>query len=103
MVKGKTNNPNGRPPGLPDKRNLRVAERAAELGCDPIEFLCYVVNANIEKLKEAPDLDQRISAAKELASYIAPKLKAVEHSGGIEGADILISLIKEAHGSNRDS
>lgn len=78
MEKGKTNNPNGRPPGVPDKRNLKVAERAEALGCDPIAFLCYVVMADIDKLKDMPTLDHRISAAKELAGYIAPKLKSVE-------------------------
>jgi hypothetical protein len=86
MEKGQTNNPNGRPKGVPDKRNLRVAERAAELGCDPIEFLCLVVKADVERLKEAPDLNQRITAAKELASYIAPKLKSVEHTGESVGS-----------------
>lgn len=100
MMKGQTNNPAGRPKGIPDRRNLRVAERAEELGCDPIEFLCLVVNADIDKLKELPDLNQRIAAAKELASYIAPKLKAIEHTGGADLTEIFTRLLG-ASGSDK--
>ena len=97
MEKGTTNNPAGRPKGLIDKRNLRVAERAEEMGCDPIEFLCLVVMADVARLKEAPDLNQRIACAKELATYIAPKLKAIELTGG-EGSDLFAKFLKELSG-----
>jgi hypothetical protein len=102
MEKGQTNNPGGRPKGRPDKRNLRVAERAADLGCDPIEFLCFVVLADVEKLKELPDLDQRIIAAKELASYIAPKLKSVEHTGEAIGS-FFEKLLERRSGDKPDA
>lgn len=93
MEKGQTNNPNGRPKGVPDKRTVRVQEKLAELGCDPIEFLALTMMAD-PRLKELPDLNQRLAAAKELASYIAPKLKAVDHTGDVGSSvvEMLLSL-----------
>lgn len=70
----------GRAKGTLNRDTRKAVEIIEREKCDPIEFLCWVVNANIEKLKDAPDLEQRITAAKELASYVYPKRKAVEHS-----------------------
>lgn len=70
----------GRAKGTPNRDTQKVIEIIEREKCDPIEFLCWVVNANVAKLKEAPELEQRIAAAKELASYIYPKRKAIEHS-----------------------
>lgn len=87
----------GRKPGTPNKASLKVSEKAEQLGCDPIEFLCMVMIGD-ETL--SPELDQRIAAAKELASYMFPKLKAVEHSGP-NGLDVFSKLIEGLNGSRK--
>jgi hypothetical protein len=93
MEKGVTNNPLGRPKGIPDRRTVKVQEKLEELGCDPIELLAFIAMADA-RLKEVPDLNQRLAAAKELASYIAPKLKAIEHTGDVGSTvvDMLMNL-----------
>lgn len=53
----------------------KVADRLAALGCDPIEIL-----ATVAKDKRHA-IELRVSCAKELASYVYPKLKAIEHTG----------------------
>lgn len=70
----------GRKKGSLNRDTQKVLEIMEREKCDPIEFLCWVVSANVSKLKEAPELEHRISAAKELASYAYPKRKAIEHS-----------------------
>jgi hypothetical protein len=45
-------------------------------------------------------LDMRLNAAKELAQYIAPKLKAVEHSGGMEHE---VKLIVHKYGKSESA
>lgn len=91
MEKGQTNNLTGRPKGVPDKRTTRVQDELTRLNCNPIEFLALVVNAD-PRLKDIPDMNQRITAAKELASYIAPKLKSIEHTGDNSAVEIMQSL-----------
>lgn len=81
MADKEGNKTGGRVKGVPNKRTLTVIETAEEMGVNPIEFLCLVMKAEVDKLKDVPTLDQRIAAAKELASYMFPKRKAIEHTG----------------------
>ncbi len=53
----------------------KVADRLAALGCDPIEILAKVA------MDKNHAIELRVSCAKELASYVYPKLKAIEHTG----------------------
>jgi len=64
----------GRVAGTPNKRTAEVMERLEALGCDPIEGMARIA------MDEAnpPELRGRMFA--ELAQYVAPKRKAVEHS-----------------------
>lgn len=92
----------GRKPGTPNRRTLEVHARLAQLGCDPIEVLAHIANGDAPcarcqgtgKLtrkrwcpecdgtgRELIDHEQRAAAAKALMPYIAPRRKAVEHSG----------------------
>lgn len=91
----------GRVKGTPNKDTTKVLEIIEREKCDPIEFLCWVVNANVAKLKEAPELEQRIAAAKELASYIYPKRKAVEHSVSDETVEKVLSYEEYLNGLNK--
>jgi hypothetical protein len=76
----------GRPPGqpktgggsrkgIPNKLNVDIAAKLAAMGCDPIAGM-----ANIA-LDTENDLDLRAKMFSELAQYVAPKRKAIEHSG----------------------
>lgn len=79
----------GRKAGTPNKRSQEVAERLADMGIDPIERLALIA-AMAEQDAQAAEPDARLpfiqlakDCYKELAQYVAPKRKAVEHSGSI--------------------
>jgi hypothetical protein len=85
----------GRQKGSGNKINMAVAQRLAELGCDPIEGL-----ARMAMDKDTPrELKFRCNA--ELAQYVQPKRRAVEVSGpggdplsiNVSGLDVLKSRI----------
>lgn len=70
----------GRPPGLGTiaQRNI---EKLEKLGFDPIEFLAHVAMGNYQKLKmkkEELTTPLRIQAAKDVAPYVATKLRSME-------------------------
>lgn len=70
---GISGNPNGRPKGSKNKFRFDVAEILADLNCNPFQILADLAQtARSEKV--------RCEAAGELASYVAPKLKALELS-----------------------
>ena len=77
--KGKPRPPGaGRKAGTPNKRTLEVERIIEEENADPIRYMARVCSG-IEEPNVA-----RFMAAKELAQYVAPKRKAVEHSGNID-------------------
>lgn len=69
--------PGGRPKGSPNKRTQEIAERLSELKCDPIEAMVKIA------MDVANDVKLRAEMYKELAQYLYPKRKAIEHSGEI--------------------
>jgi len=94
----------GRKPGTPNKRTVEVQERLAALGCDPIEAMAKAVVLDAVALcveggyltaaeaKDNPGLARAMAIklyppeltlrmAAELAQYVAPKRKAIEHTG----------------------
>jgi hypothetical protein len=64
----------GRPRGSRNKRHLAVEAKLAELGCDPITAMALLA------MDETIAVALRIKPYCELAGYVAPKLKAIEHS-----------------------
>lgn len=74
MAKGQKTG--GRKKGTPNRRTQEIAEKLAVLGCDPIEGLARIAMDE----ESSPELRGRMFA--ELAQYVAPKRKAIEHSGG---------------------
>jgi hypothetical protein len=67
----------GRVKGTPNKRTAEVQQILEQLNCNPIEGMAIIA----ENVKL--DITIRLNAYKELAQYIYPKRKAIEHSGGI--------------------
>jgi hypothetical protein len=64
----------GRVAGTPNKRTVEVMERLEALDCDPIEGMARIA------MDEANPSELRGRMFAELAQYVAPKRKAVEHS-----------------------
>ncbi len=79
---GESGNPNGRKLGSKNKRTLGI-EQALDAGnCNPIQGMIDMVN------DETTEPSIRAKLYCELAGYIYPKRKAIEHSG-IDGAPVL--------------
>ena len=77
FVKGTSGNPSGRPKGSISYKTRLIEEKLAEMDFDPIR-------AMVELYREE-DCPQPVKAklAAELAGFVYPKRKAVEHSGGL--------------------
>ncbi|MCE6988151.1 hypothetical protein [Dyadobacter sp. CY323] len=69
-MRGKTNNPNGRPKGVPNKKNAELREKVTAL----IENNWPKVQSDLDML-EAKD---RLAFLEKLLSYTLPKLQSVE-------------------------
>lgn len=59
------------------KATIEVLETLKRYNCDPIANLCEISAV----AKEMGDLTLAFNCNKELAQYVAPKRKAVEHTG----------------------
>ena len=64
----------GRAKGKKNKVSELVRERLKELKCDPIEQLVIIAR----QAQENDDLQLAVAVYKDLAAYVAPKLKAIE-------------------------
>jgi hypothetical protein len=85
----------GRAAGTPNRKTQEVAELLESLGCNPIEGMARIAMHPKTKL----ELRARMFA--ELAGYVYPKRKAVEHStaeGALPIEDIRIHLIAAENG-----
>lgn len=93
----------GRKPGSATKRTREIADRAAEEGITPLEFMLQVMRNEPSDELEARDYMQaqmmRFEAAKAAAPYMHPRLAAVEHSGpdGTALNPPVIQFVKDAN------
>lgn len=81
MPKGGARKGAGRKKGVPNHITSELEAKLAKLGCDPIQGMA--------KLANDPECDPTLRGRmySELAQYVLPKRKAVEHSGtGENGA-----------------
>jgi hypothetical protein len=72
--KGKTNNPNGRPKGIPNKATLEFKQAINNL-------LDYAAPKMVEWLEQIDDPSKRLDHISKLAEYAHPKLARSEHVG----------------------
>lgn len=64
----------GRAKGTPNRKTQEVANKLYELGCDPIEGMARIAMDNTQPT------ELRVRCYAELAVYMYPKRKAVEHT-----------------------
>jgi uncharacterized protein DUF5681 len=74
---GQSGNPNGRPKGSPNKFKFDVTQILKDAGCNPFQILADIAMGN-------ESAHARTNAATELCSYVAPKLKHIEHAADSE-------------------
>jgi len=80
----------GRPKGSASRKTLEIEARLKTLKCDPFKVMATIANDKSAKT------ELRLTAAKELAQYIAPKRKAVEISsddGSKLAAPVVINFV----------
>ena len=75
MAQGKKTG--GRREGTPNKRTQEIIEKLEALGCDPVEGMAKLAADE----NNSAELRGRMYA--ELAQYVAPKRKAIEHTGDL--------------------
>ncbi len=90
---GQSGNPNGRGKGVKNKFKVNVLEACEKYKCNPFEIMAQIANGGLDG--EKATIKERLSAASELGSYLAPKLKSVEHSGATDGAPLAVVLMPD--------
>jgi len=81
MARGGKREGAGRPEGAVTKRSREVANKAAEEGLMPLDYMLSILR------NEDADVKDRMWAAEKAAPFVHPKLANVEHSGK-DGGDI---------------
>ncbi len=87
FIKGASGNPKGPPQGYKKAKTKLIEERLEEYQCDPIEVMAAICNDQNE------ETGLRLQAAKELASYLYPKRKAII-SEGKSTADMHVGILE---------
>lgn len=74
----------GRKPGSATAKTREIADKAAEEGITPLEYMLQIMRRDSDHADEKIQLAReamRFEAAKAAAPYIHPRLASVEHSG----------------------
>ena len=82
----------GRKAGVATKRTREIANKAAEEGITPLEFMLEIMRRDPGEIEDPrlaqSAMEMRFEAAKAAAPYIHPRLAAIEHTGK-DGADLI--------------
>lgn len=73
----------GRQKGTPNRKTLSLIEKCEEYGIDVFEEM-------LKALQQEPEPKERFNMAKEIAQYIYPKRKAIEHSTDQEKGFVMV-------------
>ena len=78
----------GRQKGTPNKDTQALQERIAQRypGWDPVEAMAEIAQ------DDTNDVMIRLAALKEIAQYIHPKRKAIEHTGTVTLPNVTINV-----------
>jgi hypothetical protein len=74
----------GRKPGSATKRTREIADRAADAGLTPLDYMLGLLR------DESLPPDMRFEAAKAAAPYVHPKLATTEHKGEIKTSTVAV-------------
>jgi hypothetical protein len=85
---GQSGNPNGRPQGSLNKFAVKTAQKVAESGMTPIDYLVSVYR------DETVNLRERVLAARAAAPYVHPKLSNVEMDLSSHGDKDAVDMTK---------
>lgn len=107
MARGGKREGAGRKKGTLNKLLTSVADMLDEMNCNPLQNLARVANGEKHLAQVAagvlgevyPTLDQMVAANKELAQYVAPKRKAIEHTG-TDGEPLQMLTVKLVPSTN---
>jgi hypothetical protein len=77
----------GRSVGTPNRSTAEVRQQLEALGCDPIVGMAKIA------IDESQPMALRASMYRELAQYVAPKRKAIEHKGDLAGSNPPVFVI----------
>ena len=77
----------GRTAGTLNRKTVEIVTRLEALGCDPVAGMTAIALNE----SNAPELRGRMFA--ELAQYLYPKRKAVQHTGG-DGEQLTVKIIR---------
>lgn len=89
MARGGKRDGAGRPTGAANKRTREIADKAADEGITPLEFMLQVLR------DEEQGMDNRMWAAEKAAPYVHAKLASVEHSGK-DGGPLVLEIVRFA-------
>lgn len=103
----------GRKAGTPNRRSAEARERVEAMGFDPLEGLVLIARGDWEKLGYKQETffkstgensgyeehyispEMRLSATKEICTYVYPKLKAIEHSVDPDSEPLPFAITKD--------
>ena len=98
--KGQSGNPSGRPSGTKNKPTLKIEEELQKGNCNPIQGMIDMINDETTE----PSIKAKLYC--ELACYIYPKRKAIEHTG-FDGAPInnkyTVEIVDAPRRDNKDN
>jgi len=87
----------GRKKGAATARTREIANKAAEDGITPLEYMLEVMRKEIDEEMESDAIWKAVAmkfeAAKAAAPYIHPRLAAVEHTGS-DGGPLVVKINK---------
>jgi hypothetical protein len=82
----------GRRAGTPNRSTAELKQTLEALGCDPLEGMARIA------MDESQPTTLRANMYRELAQYVAPKRKALEHKGEMAGFAPPVFMIDIARG-----
>jgi hypothetical protein len=90
----------GRKKGTPNKTTKNIRSSLKKMGCDPLQAIARIAM----KAEEDGDTEIALRAYKELALYVAPKLRAIEiiEKGGKEDAKPVTSITYIEENASRE-
>jgi len=96
----------GRSKGTPNKDSVSVREYLQSVDCNPVEILAKIASGEELECRisfneetgdfiegaQKPTFDQRMTAAKTLLEYCAPKLKSIEHAPALGAKSFTLTI-----------